>query len=141
MKTIVLPNKELRLLSGQLQNFQAGFTVQQIRSLDRVIKVMEETLKPFTEGLNKILIIESSYKNEQEKIDNEAKKENALNLFINTEGEKKMTCSFIDEDFEFIKLVWSKMVSLRGTQEAREAIIKIDDALTGASEPVFDKAN
>lgn len=129
------------MLSGQLQQFNQGFTVPQIRSLDKVIKVIEVALKPFTDGLNKILIVESSYANEKEKQENEAKKQNQIQAFINTEGEKKVTCPFEDTDFEFIRMIWSKMSSLSGAKEAREAIIKIDDAIQHATISVFKELN
>jgi len=141
MKNIILPNKELRLLSGQLQNFNAGFTVQQIRSLDRVVRVMETILQPFTEGINKILsgtepISETA--TEKEKAEIEAKKAKELEDYLKTKGEEKVTCPIEDTGFEFIKMVWSKMSSLSGLKEARETIIKIDDAIQGANTPVFD---
>jgi len=139
MKNISLPQKELRLLSAQLQNFQQGYTVQQIRSLDRIIKITDEVLKPFVEGLNKILINDQSHNNEKEKQEFEIKKQSLIEAYFNLEGNKEVNCSFIDEDFDFVKSVWLRMGTLNGTKEAREAILKIDDAIQGAKEPVFEK--
>ncbi|MBZ5529725.1 MAG: hypothetical protein LAN71_17750 [Acidobacteriia bacterium] len=133
MKNIILPAKELRLLSSQLQNFNTGYTVPQIRSLDKVIRIMETTLEPFEEKLKKILT-KVSEGNEKER---DIKKQQELEEFMKSEGEKAVSCSFEDVDFEFIKLVWEKMATLSGQKEAREAILKIDDAIQGAKEPIF----
>lgn len=137
MKNIILPAKELRLLANQLENFNVGYTVPQIRSLNKVLTVIEEVLKPFNEGVKKIQSVIVSQVNEKEKAEGEAKKQAEFNEFIKTEGEKKVTCALEDVDFEFIKLVWSKMSTFSGVKEAREAVLKIDDAIEGASEPVF----
>lgn len=137
MKNIILPAKELRLLANQLENFNVGYTVPQIRSLNKVLVVMEDSLKPFTDGLKKIQSVIVSQVNEKEKAEGEAKKQAEFNEFIKTEGEKKVTCALEDVDFEFVKLVWSKMSTFSGIKEAREAVLKIDDAIEGASEPVF----
>jgi len=137
MKNIILPNKELRLLSGQLQNFNAGYTVQQIRSLDKVVRIMETTLRPFNEGLDKIVNeVKAVVSPEDEKKIDEKRRLEAED-YLKTKGEEKVTCPIEDIDFEFIKMVWSKMSSLSGLKEARESIIKIDDAIQGATTPVF----
>jgi hypothetical protein len=132
MKNISLPNKELRVLSAQLQNFNQGFTVTQIRSLDKVVRTMESVIQPFTEGLDKILHTVVSQINEAEKAEGEAKKNKDLEDFINTKGEEKVTCALEDSDFEFVKLIWSRMGSLRGDKDTRELVIKIDNAINGA---------
>ena len=137
MKNIILPAKELRLLTNQLENFNVGYTVPQIRSLNKVLIVMEENLKPFNEGLKKIQSVIVSQVNEKEKAEGEAKKQKEFEEFIRTEGEKKVTCALEDVDFEFVKLIWSKMSTFSGVKEAREAVLKIDDAILNASEPVF----
>ncbi len=137
MKNIILPNNELRLLSGQLQNFNTGYTVPQIRSLDKVIRVMETTLQPFTDGLEGLLKVVVPQGNDKDRIEAENKKQEEIESYLKRDGEKIVTCPIEDVDFEFIKMVWSKMATLSGTKEAREAIIKIDDAIQGAKEPVF----
>jgi len=137
MKNISLPNKELRLLSGQLQNLDTGYTIPQIRSLDKVIRIIETTLKPFADGLDKILSVGVSQASEEEKQKGELKKQKELEDYFKTEGNKKVICSFEDVDFEFIKMVWSKMSTFRGQKEVREAVIRIDDAIQYANEPIF----
>lgn len=132
MRQIALPNKELRVLSAQLQNFNQGFTVEQIKSLDRVVRSMETTLQPFSEKLDKIIHTVVSQVNDKEKAEGEAKKNKDLEKFIATEGEKKATCTLDDNDFEFVKLIWSRMGSLRGDKDTRELVIKIDNAINGA---------
>ena len=98
---------------------------------------MEEALKPFNDGLKKIQSVIVSQVNEKEKAEGEAKKQKEFEEFIKVEGEKKVTCALEDVDFEFVKIVWSKMATFSGVKEAREAVLKIDDAIQGASEPVF----
>jgi hypothetical protein len=137
MKAIALTNKELRLLSNQLQNFNVGYTVQQIRSLDKVIQSVELVLQPFNEGLNKILSIIVSQVNEKEKAEGEATKQKKLEEYLKTDGDKKVTVSLEDAEYEFVKLVWSKMATFSGIKEAREAVIKIDDAIQLAEQGVF----
>jgi hypothetical protein len=136
MKNIIIPNKELRLLSNQLQTFNVGYTVNQIRSLDKVIRIMEEVNKSFTEGLEGIMNIPVSTIPEKKKEDEE-KKAKDLDSYITGEGAKKVTCSFEDSDYEFIKLVWSKIATFSGQKEARDAVLIIDDAINSANEPVF----
>lgn len=137
MKNIILPNKELQLLANQLQNFQTGYTVQQIRSLDKVIRTIEEQLKPFTDGLKKILETPIEGSTPEDKAKNEEKKQKAVEEYMKTKGSEKLTCTLEDTDMEFVRLIWSRMASLNGQREARETIIKIDDAIQGASAPVF----
>jgi hypothetical protein len=137
MKNISLPNKELRVLSAQLQNFNQGFTVAQIKSLDKVVRIMESVLQPFSEGLDKIIRSVINQVDEKEKAEGEAKKQKELEDFVNTEGEKKVTCTLEDPDFEFVKQVWSRMGNLRGDKDTRELVIKIDNAINGVGEPVF----
>jgi len=137
MKNIILPAKELRLLANQLENFNVGYTVPQIRSLNKVLVVMEEILKPFNEGVKKIQNTLVSQVNEKEKAEGEAKKQKEFEEFIKVEGEKKVTCALEDVDFEFVKAVWNKMSTFSGVKEAREAVLKIDDAIQGATTPVF----
>ncbi len=139
MRNIILPNKELRLLSAQLQNFNQGYTVEQIRSLDRVVRTMETTLKPFADGLDKLSRILVSQLSEKAKQEGEAKKQEKIVKYFDTEGNKTANCSLEDIDFEFVKAVWSRMSTFSGAKEAREAILKIDDAIRSAEEPVFKK--
>ena len=141
MKNISLPNKELRLLSGQLQNFNQGYTVPQIRSLDNVIKVLEQTIKPFTDEIENIVKGPIAFSTQEEREKLEKERDERLQKYVETEGNKIVSVNFEDVDFEFIKQVWSKMGSLSGQKEARETILKIDDAITKATEPVFTKNN
>ena len=139
MKAIALANKELRLLSGQLQNFQSGYTVEQIRSLDKVVRVMEEAVKKYVEGIDVIVKGPIAFSTPEEKQKLEQEKDEQLMEYIKTEGNKVVSISLEDTDLDFVKSVWVKMGSLSGMKEAREAIIKIDDAIKEAKEPVFTK--
>jgi len=130
MKNISLPNKELRLLSGQLQNFQAGYTVEQIRLLDRVVSNMNLVLNPFIMGGNELA----------KKIKEKNGEEN-MKKYMDEEGDKLVNMIFHDPDFEFLKLIWSKMSSLSGQPEARKSIIIIDDAIKAVIEPVFKQGD
>ena len=130
MKNISLPNKELRLLSGQLQNFQAGYTVEQIRLLDRVVSNMNLVLNPFIMGGNELA----------KKIKEKNGEEN-MKKYMDEEGDKLVNMIFHDPDFEFLKLIWSKMSSLSGQPEARKSIIIIDDAIKAVTEPVFKEGD
>jgi hypothetical protein len=126
MKQIALPTKELRLLSLQLQNFNQGFTVDQIRSLDKAVAVMDKVLQPFNSKLKEL--------NDKPRIQGD---DAELNEFIDKEGSKTVSCSFEDADFEFVKLVWNKMSGLSGNDVARKAILIIDDAIKAVVEPTF----
>lgn len=137
MKNIILPNKELRLLSIQLQNFNSGYTVQQIRSLNNVVTAIEIVLKPFEDKLDEISRVIVSQVNEEEKQKDQAKKDAEIDDFFKTEGVKLVTCTLQDPDFEFIKIIWSRMNTLSGSKPAREAIIAIDNAIKSTTEPVF----
>ena len=137
MKNIILANKELRLLSIQLQNFNSGYTVQQIRSLNNVVTAMESVLKPFEDGLDAINRVIVSQVNEEEKQKDQIKKDAEIENYFTTEGAKISTCTLEDPDFEFVKLIWSRIGTFSGIKVAREAIIAIDDAIQSASSPVF----
>lgn len=128
MKQIAIPTKELRLLSLQLQNFNQGFTVDQIRSLDKSIATIDKVIQLFNTKLKEL-----SDKPRKEG-DNEE-----LNSYFETEGNKVITCSFEDVDFEFVKAVWNKMSGLSGNDVARKAILIIDDAIKAVVEPTFAK--
>lgn len=137
MKNISLPTKELRLLSGQLQNFQSGYTVEQIRSLDKVVRVMEEAVKGYVDGLSDIVKGPIAFSTQEEREKLEKERDERLMEYIQTEGNKVVSVSLEDTDMDFVKSVWAKMGSLSGAKEAREAIIKIDDAIKNSEEPVF----
>lgn len=128
MKQIAIPTKELRLLSLQLQNFNQGFTVDQIRSLDKSIATIDKVIQLFNTKLKEL-----SDKPRKEG-DNEE-----LNSYFETEGNKVITCTFEDVDFEFVKAVWNKMSGLSGNDVARKAILIIDDAIKAVVEPTFAK--
>lgn len=125
MKQIALPIKELQLLSNQIQNFQGGYTVEQIRLLDKVCQSMDKVLSPFSSKLKEL--------SQKGKEDDNAE----FDEFIEKEGGKVSPCAFEDADFEFLKAVWSKMSGLSGASIARKAIITIDDAMKTASDPTF----
>lgn len=145
MKNIILPNKELHLLSGLLQRFNAGYTVEQIRSLDTVVRAVEMAIKPFVEGMKKITEIntESTKTDPQEKLqDSETllkQKEEKFAKYMEKEGNEVSSIPLEDKEIDFVKTIWTKMSTLNGLPEAREAIIKIDDALNNASGNVFIK--
>lgn len=137
MRNLILPNKELRILSGQLQNFNQGYNVLQIRSLQRIVSNIEDKTKTFTDGLTKLfsMIVRNTSKEEHD--EDEVIKQREISDYMETKGNELVTCSFQDEDFELIKTIWGRMGTLSGTKEAREAIIKIDDAIQGVTEPTF----
>jgi len=137
MRNISLPNKELRLLSGQLQNFQSGYTVEQIRSLDKVVRVMEEAIKDYVQGVTDIMNEPIAFSTQEEREKLEKERDDKLMEYIKTVGNKVVSVSLEDTDLDFVKLVWAKMGNLSGMKEAREAIIKIDDAIKESKEPVF----
>jgi hypothetical protein len=137
MKNISLPNKELRLLSGQLQNFQSGYTVEQIRSLDKVVTVMETAIKDYVGGMTEIINAPIAFSTQEEKANLEQEKDAKIMNYIQTEGNKIASISLEDSDLDFVKSVWAKMGNISGAKEAREAIIKIDDAIKNSQAPVF----
>ena len=139
MKAIALTNIDLRILSGQLQNYQAGYTVAQIRLLDKVVGKMEEQLEPFVKGLKDITSGPIAFSTQEEREKLEKEQDDRVQEYAKAEGQKIQSVSFEDSEFEFIKQVWLRMGSLSGMKEARETIMKIDDAIEAATEPVFDK--
>lgn len=142
MMQIALTAKDLRLLSIQLQKFDQGYTVAQIRSLDKVVTSMETLLKDYSEGLNKLLNepIKGDTEEEKQKIEMDLRKK--LENFIETEGNKKISLMIEEEDFNFVKTFWSRLANLKGDKEVRKAIISIDDSLNSATKSVFvDKEN
>ncbi len=126
MKAIALPIKDLRLLSNQIQNFQGGYTVEQIRLLDKACSAMDVVLKDFNAGLKKVV--------DKPKKAGDVKE---IEDYVEKEGSKVVTCDFEDADFKFIESVWAKMAGFSGQDIARKAIISIDDAIKSASSPTF----
>lgn len=137
MRTIALPNKDLRLLSLQLQNYNQGFTVDQIKLLDKVVRNMEMVLKDFMDKFNKLAGIIVSNVNEDERTKEEFDKQQKINKYLNEEGNETATVSLEDNEFEFVKAVWAKIGTFSGIGEAREAILKIDEAINKSVEPIF----
>jgi len=134
MKAIALPIKELRLLSLQLQNFQGGFTVEQIRLLDKAITCMDEVVKGFdakvmkmTDEIKAVLEAKKDPKEENDKLES----------FMNKEGNKVVECALEDSDYEFVKAIWNKMAGFSGAGIARKSIITVDDAIKAAGVKVF----
>lgn len=142
MQIASLPTRDLRLLSIQLQKFDQGYTVAQIRSLDKVVTSMELLLKDYSEGLNKLLNEKIKGETEEEKQKSETELRKKLEEFVEVEGNKKVSLMIEDEDFNFVKTFWSRLANLKGDKEVRKAILSIDDSLNSATKSVFvDKEN
>lgn len=139
---IALPTRDLRLLSIQLQKFDQGYTVAQIRSLDKVVTSMELLLKDYSDGLNKLLNEPIKGETEEEKQKSEMELRKKLEDFVEVEGNKKISLIIEDEDLNFVKVFWSRLANLKGDKEVRKAIISIDDSLNSATKSIFvDKEN
>jgi malate synthase len=134
MRAIALPTKELRLLSLQLQNFQSGYTVEQIRLLDKAVSSIDKVVQPFNAKLKELNDKQKKISPAEPAYDDVQKE---LNDYVETEGNKLVSCSFEDTDFEFVKAVWSKMSGLSGNEMARKSILTIDDAIKAVVEPTF----
>ena len=123
---IALPNKELRLLGFQLQQFGQGYTVDQIRQLDKVVSSINTVLEDFNTKIKEIK-------------ENKDITEEELNKFFKEEGDKTADVLIEDDEYQFIMAVWTKMNGLSGDDLVRKSILVIDDALKSASQPVFNK--
>jgi hypothetical protein len=129
MKQIVLPNREMRLLANNLQVYNKGYTIAEIRLLDKVILRFNTALKLYDDNVVKL---ENSLKEEKDNIKIEEIKKN-----IEDEDIREITCVFEDPEFNFVKSIWGQMAGFRGTDDVRSLIIKIDNAIQAVSEPIF----
>jgi len=128
MMHIALPQKELRLLSFQIQKFPAGYTVEQIRILDKVMSSVNSVLEDFT---NKIEAIKQDKDITEEK----------MNMFFEEDGNKIADLHLEEDEFQFLSQIWTRMGGLSGDELVRKSIIVIDDAFKNASAVVFNKPN
>jgi len=126
MMHIALPQKELRLLGFQIQKFEQGYTVEQIRILDKIVSNINKALEDFSVKIKDI-------KENKEITDEEVTK------FFEEEGSKMADLALEDDEFQFVMLIWSRMNTLSGDELVRKSIIIIDDALKSATQPVFNK--
>jgi DNA-binding transcriptional MerR regulator len=142
MMQIAFTAKDLRLLSIQLQKFDQGYTVAQIRSLDKVVTSMELLLKDYSDGLNNLLNEKITGETDEEKQKSELELRKKLEDFVEVEGNKKISLMIEDEDLNFVRMFWSKLSNLNGNKDVRKAVISIDDALNNATKSIFvDKEN
>ena len=115
MKEIELTKRELRVLSLQLENKADGFTVKQLRQLDKVLGMFESYVKDYNDGLNdvsarfreKIRSLDSSnpnYSSLVQELNNQLVEEvNGFDLLV---GRNEVLIEVEDTDFDFVKGLW-----------------------------------
>lgn len=138
MKQIKLSKRALRILSLQLQQKGEGFTIKQIRQLDKVLDVVEPELKEYDEAIEKVL---SESREKINKIDKESVNYSILFKEVDREASKEVEkideeygvaevkLKLEDSDFDFLKEQWTPTKGLAGNKSTRKVIIAIDDAI------------
>lgn len=135
MKTVILTRYQASLLSNQLERKVDGFTVKQLRQLNKILDKFEEPLKEYRKQVKEM---SDNYQKKLASVEQEIRgavviEYNKLTDEWNkAEGIKEDSYEFEDGDFDFLKELWSKTNGFMGIKEARDVILKIDDALQGA---------
>lgn len=121
MKTLSFSKKQLRILTLQLQQTGDGFTIPQLRSLDKVLTVMEKPIEDFNSKITDLLRTSTS--------ENQEEVNSAMETLLSFHGSEEVNLELEDADFDFIKTQWSATKGFKGDKEVREIVIAIDDIL------------
>jgi len=139
MKQITLKKKDARVLTIQLENKQDGYSVADLRKLDKfILNVLEKATEDYDkkiEELNKEM--QSKLKELDTSDSNYQLKANQLNVeqgvklnkVNDTIGEEEVKVEFEGDSFDVIKTFWETMSNVRASKDARKTILRIDDAI------------
>ncbi len=122
MKTITLSAQELRILTLQIQAKGDGYSIGQLRQLDKVLDVLEEPIESYNASVE--ILAKENPEDLNQKLEN---------LTVLPENQNKIV-EIEDSDFDFVKELWSQTQGFLGNSEARKVILAIDDALNGAKD-------
>lgn len=138
MKQITLSKASTRNLSQQLDGKADGFTVKQLRMLDRIQTTIEDAIGDYNKPIDdlvkaaqKDLANDPSPEHTQEV---NTKLNTALDEYTEKYGAEKVNLLFEDEQFSFIKDIWDAASGFRGNLAARKILLEIDDSLEQAQE-------
>lgn len=133
MKQINLSKAEGRILSQQITAKTEGFTIKQLRLLDKIDLVFDSQLTDYNKPIDDMIEkakeeIKENPDDKNVQLVNATLNEN-LDAYTETEGIKSVTFLFEDEQFNFIKEIWEASGGFKGDKKIRKYTLSIDDAI------------
>lgn len=131
MQQISLSKASLRMLGQQLEMKADGYTRQQLRTLDKVMDVIDSTIGDYNTSID--TLINQAKKNIAANPENANQINETLNAELNklyeTVGKEGVSPMFEDAQFTFIKEVFDLIEGFLGNKEVRKTVFEIEDAL------------
>ena len=116
MKTVRLTKQQARLLRMQIEGKESGYTIGDLRKVDKFLAAMDKLTADYDEKIDAI-----SNAEEVEALDD--------NL-----GSEEISFSVEDAWFDCVKSAWKSVKNWMGNKKARALILAIDDSLGNAEE-------
>lgn len=117
MKKTKLKKMCAHALSAALNNFGEGLNIGQLRTLDKVLNILEASLEEYRARLKEILKLESN------------KQLEAVEELNNHLGQQEDELEFSDEQVDLVKELWGKQKNFMAHKDARKIILEIADAI------------
>lgn len=143
MQQISLSKAALRMLGQQLELKSDGYTRQQLRTLDKVLDIIDGEISIYNTSIDALI--------EQGKKDFLVNPEavNEINTTVNTEiekltetvGKETVSLTFEDAQFTFIKEVFDTIGGFLGNKDVRKTVFEIEDAISNVKTPAAPVKN
>lgn len=136
MKQFILSKAAARVIYIQLEGKGEGYTIKQIRLLDKIMIPFETVLTGYNSKID-TRIEQAKEELRQNPDDQEIINEsmnNDLDSITENEGKELITINLEDEQFIFIKEIWDAISGFRGGKDVRRLVLEVDDSLNHATE-------
>lgn len=136
MKQITLSINALNNLKSNLEGKGDGFTIKQLRLLDKIITAIEPFVADYASKIDARVkqaqdsAAENATEFQVQQINTLLNKD--LDALVAGEGAAQVTVSFEDDWFALIKEIWDNSQGFRGNDAARKVLLDIDTALENA---------
>ncbi len=137
MKQFTITKAALRVFSLQLQAKGDGFNLKQLRTLDKIVTIMDAIIGEYDKKIDdrieqaKLDLVKDP--KEVESINRQLNED--LDKITNFEGRESVDVNFEDEQYNFAKEIWDNMGGYKGNNVSRKLILEADDAINTVVDP------
>src|SRR5258708_8207091 len=137
MKQFTITKAALRVFSLQLQAKGDGFNLKQLRTLDKIVTIMDAIIGEYDKKIDdrieqaKLDLVKDP--KEVESINRQLNED--LDKITNFEDRERVDVNFEDEQYNFAKEIWDNMGGYKGNNVSRKLILEADDAINTVVDP------